>query len=272
MKRRSVQTGQFARKKKMYLFAVIGMMYRIGSGLFKVFLLLTLITVISLSFLSVYNYLMRSPYMRLENVDVTGIDGNIRYEMIRMSGLNTDVSLLSLNLNKLKYKMEQHPWIRSVKLERRFPHTLVVQAEKEAPLAIVVMGKNYFMNQWGEVFKQANDLENLDLPIITGISEDVSKRQVQLEKAVYVINTLKMEDEPWSLNELSEIHLKKHEGISLYFNNLAAEIKIVPSDLKNKIDGLRKVAEHLIETGRVHQVKNIDLNYKDGAVVSFRKG
>jgi cell division septal protein FtsQ len=189
-----------------------------------------------------------------------------------MGGLNSDLSLLDLNLNELKQKMEKHPWVRSVKLERRFPHTLTVQAEKEAPSALVLMDRFYYMNRYGEVFKEVSELEDMDFPVVTGVSKQGTGASRQLDRAVRIMRILESEAGLWSVNELSEIHVKKDGGASLYFNHLAAEIKLICDDLTVKMAGLRKVAEHLTRTGRIHQVTAIDLSHVDGALVSFKEG
>ena len=244
------------------------------------------IGVISISFVSFYHYMLKSPYIRLEEVDVRGVDGEIKNGLIKMCGLDDGRSLLALHLNELKQKMEKHPWIRSVKLERRFPHILIVQAEKEIPLALVLRDKVYYMNRWGEAFKEVDKSEEMDFPVITGLSKEEADVKKQLGIAVFIIKILESEEGQWSLNELSEINVKKDGGLSLYFNHLPVEIKLMSdlpaiagsadegkwaADLSNRLDGLKKVADHLRQTGRIHQVTKIDLNYVDGAVVTFGK-
>lgn len=230
------------------------------------------IAVISLSFLYIYHCLLSSPYMKLEHVDVEGVDEEIGRELIQLCGLNSDASLLALNLNELKQQMEKHPWIRLVTLERNFPHTLIVRAEKEVPSALVVMGKIYYVNRWGKVFKEVGELEKMDFPLITGLSKQESNLQEELDMAARLMRTLESEEGLWSLDELSEIHVQNDGGMSLYFGHLAAEIKVKCEDLASKMEGLRRVTEHLSHTGRIHQVTSIDLNHVDGAIVSFRKG
>ena len=137
MKKRAILTKRSLREKRgRAVFAVFGVIQRIGSGFLKIFLFIVVIAAVSLSFISFYHYLLTSPYMKLEQVDMKGVDGKIRNELIEMCGLNSGQSLLGLNLNKLKKRMDEHPWVRSVKLERRFPHTLIVEAEKQIPSSI----------------------------------------------------------------------------------------------------------------------------------------
>jgi cell division septal protein FtsQ len=273
MKKRSVLNKQSVKKRRgrKTTFAAFGVIRRVLPALLKAFAVVTVIAVISFSFLYFHHRLLTSPYIKLEHVDVKGVEGEIRDELIQMCNLDSELTLLALNLNELKQEMEKHPWVRSVKLGRRFPHTLVVQAEKEIPSALVVTDGTYYMNQWGVVFKKVNEFEEMDFPVITGVSKQESEAQEQLESVAHVIKILASQKRPWSLKDLSEIHVKKYGEISLYFGHLGAEIKTC-GDFESKMDGLKKVAKHLSKTGRIHQVTGIDLNFVDGAVVSFRKG
>ncbi len=273
MKRRSVLNKQSTKKKiKRDFFAFFNVMYRVGSGFLKMFFFLIIVAIVSFSFVFVYHYLLRSPYIKLEEVEIQGVEEGIKKELIRLSDLNSGLSLLALNLNELKQKMEKHPWVRSVKLERRFPHTLAVQVEKEVPSALLMMDKACYVNRWGEVFKEVSEGEDTDFPVITGISGGGTELLNQLNRSANIIRALEQEKGLWSLAELSEIHLKKDGSISLYFNHLEAEIKVMDGDLAKKMSGLKKVAKHLRGIGRIHQVTGIDLSHMDGAVVSFRKG
>jgi len=272
MKRRSgVKNSAIRRKKKKRTFTPFSMIRRVGAGILKVCLLFAVVVGISAVFLFFYQYLTASPYMKLETVEVEGVDSKLRQELIQAAGLNSDLSLLSLNLNALREEMKKHPWVRSVKLERRFPNTLIVQAEEENAWALVLMDdKIYYMNRWGEVFKEVENSEGMDFPIITGVSKQGSEVRKQLKQAARVMKILKSEKGLWSLAELSEIHINEGADMSLYFNRLSAEIKILSDDPANRIEGLKKVAKHLVQTGRIHEVTGIDLNQVDGAVVSFK--
>jgi len=250
----------------------IGLFSRLGSGAFKGIVLLVLMGGISVSFLFLYNYLVASPYLKLEELDVRGVTGTLQRELLQLGGLNSDMSLLGLRLKKLKRDMEGHPWIRSVELERQFPHTLVVRAERQTPSALVLIDGMYYMNRWGQIFKQVEPSEPMDLPIVTGVSEEHASEGKRLQRVVRVLRLLGEEQGFWSLKELSEVHLEKNGRMSLYFNHLAAQIQLKGPELENKMRGLKRVANHLIQTGRIRRVTAINLNRPDGAVVSFRKG
>ena len=272
VKRRTASRNGKVQEKSSPDRVVLGVLYGLGTGLLKVLVVLGAITLTSLCFLSLYNCLLTSPYMKLHQVILEGVDKKTGDELIRMCGLTSDMSLLGLNLKELKRKMEKHPWIRSVTLEREFPHTLSVQAEREVPRALVKMGRIYYMNRWGEIFKAVEASEDMDLPVVTGVSQGEKTLSKHLVAAARVMEALEPEKGMWSLKELSEVHIDGQGDLSLYFNHLATEIKLscehIPADLK----GLKKVAQHLVLTDQIHHVNGIDLSYGDGAVVSFKEG
>ena len=250
---------------------VSGIIRGIGSGLLKAFMFLSVLTVISLTFVMLYNYLLTSPYMKLEHVEIRGVDETTKNQLIQMCGLNLDQGLLSLKLASLKKKMEQHPWIRTATVERRFPHTLIVEVEKEDPVAVVLLNQLFYMNRWGQMFKPVLPAEEMDFPVITGIWATDPNQKEKLNQTVHVLTVLEAEEDLWSLKNLSEIHLNRNGEMSLYFSHIRAAINISWNKLARNMKGLKQVTKHLRESGKINLVTQINLNHVDGAVVSFKK-
>ena len=273
MKRRSILDRQSVKKRNPKNISKIWRIMRlVGSLSLKLSLLLIGMVAVSLLFLSLYQYLFTSPYIKLEQVIFTGVDEEIKLELIEMSKLSSELSLLTINLNRVKEMMERHPWIRSVELEKRFPHTLIIRAEKEVPRALVILDKMSYMNRWGKIFEEVSRTDNVDYPVITGISKAGDKRDKQLKLAARVLDLFESEEGAWSYKELSEIHINNDGDVSLYSTSLPVVIKMGSSELDVKKAEMKKIVNHLKKTGRIHTVKAIDLNYGNGAVVSFNKG
>ena len=271
MKRQKGPKRQTARKKKDFS-AVRRIFFVAGSCLAKFSCLMIGLVVISLLFVYLYSCLLKSPYLLLDRIVVTGIEEEEKGELLESIGLQGDVSLLSIDLNEIKENIEKRPWIRTVDLEKRFPHTLILGVKKEKAWALVAADELYYMNRWGEVFTEAGETGELDYPIITGIGKDEIDGNERLVCAVEVLSLLEKEETPCSLNELSEIHVKKDGNVALYFSSLPLAINRRGSELSERIGDLRKLVKHLKDTGRIRMVKGINLNYQDAAVVSFRKG
>ncbi|MCJ7593500.1 MAG: cell division protein FtsQ/DivIB, partial [Desulfobacterales bacterium] len=135
-----------------------------------------------------------------------------------------------------------------------------------------VQDKLYYMNQWGGVFKEVDAGENFDYPVITGIAPEGDEREKDLHYALQVLKSLAPETAPWTLDNLSEIHVREGGDVSLYFSSLPVVVNLKGEDLAEKMDDLKRLVEHLEKTGRIHMVRGINLNYRDAAVVAFKKG
>jgi cell division protein FtsQ len=271
--RRAILKGQeVMREKPSSLRSTWKVFTFLLSCVLKFSCLVLILAVVSVSFVALYEYLIQSPYIRLERVVVMGVDEDLKEELLEMAQLDLEASLLSVNVGELKEKLEHHPWIRSIDVEKHFPHTLTIRAEKEEPWAIVAGEGLRYMNRWGKVFKEVDECEPMDLPVVTGIPAEGEGREKPLNTAVLVLSTLEAEKGRWSLGHLSELHVRGDGSVYLYYSSLPVAIKARAVDLGRRMEDLNKVVEHLSRTGRIHTAKGINLEYAEGAVVSFRKG
>ena len=237
----------------------------------KVFVFLSVLSVISLTFVLLYNYLLTSPYMKLENVEIHGVDEGMKNELLQICGLTSEQGLLSLKLESLRKKIVKHPWVKAATVERKFPHSLIVHVEKEDPVILVLLDQLFYMNGQGQLFTPVLPDEEVDFPILTGLTGTETDQREKLDQTVHVLNVLKAEEGHWSIQNLSEMHLNKNGGISLYFNHIQAAINISLENPGPHMEGLKQVTKHLSKSGKINFVTQIDLNHVDGAVVSFKR-
>jgi cell division protein FtsQ len=253
-------------------FLRLGVIGSFCKGCFKIFGAVLVLALISFSFLSVYHYLLTSPYLGLNHVEVQGVQKELKAQLLQRADLPPKVSLLALNLRALKKRLEKDPWIRSVQLERRFPHTLLIRAEKQEPRAILLADGMYYLNRFGEAFKKVDPSEDTDFPLVTGLGENSNRVQDGLKEASRVMEILQEEKSPWSLSGLAEIHIEDETHSTLYFEHMDAGIRVSEKDLRKEVQELRRVVAHLASSGKIAQVTAIDFGYTGGAIVSFRKG
>ena len=227
---------------------------------------------ISLLFVLLYEYMLTSPYIQLEKIVVTGVDGAMKDELLDRAELGPGSSLLGLDLGKLKKEMEQNPWIQSVGLEKQFPHTLIIHVVREEPWAVAAMGDLYYVDRSGKIFVDAEPGRKLDYPVITGLEEDAEEREEQLRWATHVLGILESQKPPWSFKDISEVHVEGDGKVFLYFTTLPVAIQVMAMEMEQRMSDLKRVVEHLNQTGRIHMVNEINLNYREGAAVSFKNG
>lgn len=272
MKNKGIRDEKAEKRKRKVLPWIRKGFSLVGSCLAKFSCLAIGLVVISLLFVYLYGCLIKSPYLRLDELVITGLDEELKNEIQETCGLQGTLSLLEINLNVLKENIEKHPWVRRVELEKHFPHTLIIRAEREQIWALVSADRLYCLNPWGEIFVSAEDLGDLDYPVITGVGLEEDDGKELLQRAVEVLKTFEKQEAPWSLNELSEVHVKKNGTISLYFASLPLAIQVQGGELAESVDNLKRLVEYLKNTGRIPMVRGINLNYRDAAVVSMKKG
>jgi len=270
--RKSLLINRPVKRRKKTLLQRIGKAIQGTSySIFVAASVLSAITAISILFVSLYQYLLGSPYFKLTDLNIEGTDPRMRQELIQMAGLDVDTSTIELDLEDIKQRMEIHPWVKSVQLKRDFPHALHVKVERHVPIALVNAGTVLYMDETGEIFKELEPGDDTNYPVITGIPEEPGIRKRHVSMAIGLLETLRKEGGPLAYERISEIHIRRNGLVSIYLMDMRVEIKCAGSGLMAKIGELRRVLNHLNESGRMGQAATIDLNYDDGVAVSFRK-
>jgi len=238
---------------------------------FKVLILIVGMISVSLLFVYLYRTMINSSYLKLRSIQVTGVDDVTKRQIIKLAGLNNNVSLLTLNPNEIKMKIEKHPWIRSVELEKKFPHTLTIKAEKESPRALVLFDRLFYMNRYGKVFKELDQGDNADFPIITGVSKTEKNADEKLTLAARILDGFASETGLLSVDDISEIHVNNGGDALIYSVSLPVAVRMGVEDLDKGKSRLKRLVRYLQGSSVIDAVRVIDMNYPDGAVVSFKK-
>jgi len=238
---------------------------------FKVLILIVGMISVSLLFVYLYKVLINSSYLKLRSIEVTGVDDGLKGHIIKTAGLNNDLSLLTINPNEIKAKIERHPWVRSVELEKQFPHTLIIKAEKESPRALVLFDKLFYMNRWGKVFKELDQGENADYPVISGVSKNADNADEKLALAARILESFAGETGLLSLDDISEIHMNDGGDALIYSLSLPIAVRMGVEDLDKGKSRLKTLVRYLQGSRTIDTVKVIDMNNLDGVVVSFKQ-
>jgi cell division protein FtsQ len=273
MKKKSVLSHQSVnRKKRQSRRHIVWDLVRfITSVSLKVSLVIVAMISVSLMLVYLYKCIVTSPYIELTDIQITGVDEAVKRQIIRAAGLNGRTCLLTLNPEQIKAKMERHPWIRSVELEKRLPHTLIVKAVKESPVALVSLDKLYYMNKWGRVFKEVEAGDDMDYPVITGVSKDQDNTDEKLTLAAGILGSFASETGHWSLDDVSEIHVNNGGDALIYSLSLPFAIRVTGENLDDQKTKVKQLVNYLQNAGGMEAVSVIDVNYHDGAMVSYKK-
>ncbi|MBI1921209.1 MAG: FtsQ-type POTRA domain-containing protein [Geobacter sp.] len=207
--------------------------------------------------------------LRVEKVEVLNARRLTREEVMEQAGVKEGVGMLSLNLRAIGDQLRKNPWLEQVKVRRYFPHTLSIELAEREPVAVVNMNYLYYLDLNGEVFKPLTQGDSLDYPVVTGMSEeelgtDPAGSKAALRSAVEMIALLRKGTD-LRLDDISEIHLDKGYGVTLFTANGGVPIKVGIDNFPAKLARLGRIFGEL--QGQMATLDYIDLNYTDKIIV-----
>ncbi len=104
-----------------------------------------------------YRWALASPYFRLQEVTVKGLEHLSRSDAIWTLAFPEGANLLELDLEDLRRRLEGHPWIRSVVLQRELPGRLQVEVKERRPAAVLQGKGGLLLDEEGTFLGRAGE-------------------------------------------------------------------------------------------------------------------
>lgn len=235
----------------------------------RVCMVLILITLVWTVATEAYEVFAKATFFKLERIEVSRMRQLSRDEIISLTGAKLGDSLLKLELPHVAEQLEKNPWIEKLKVRRRFPGTLSIEITERVPVAVVNMGYLYYLDAKGEIFKPLTEGDRLDFPVVTGITEedllkDADGTKKMLTTALGIMDLLK-KGSVFRLSDVSEIHLDKGYGFTLFTAQGGIPVKLGNSDFEGKLARFSRIYQELM--AQLTSLEYVDLNYADKIVV-----
>jgi cell division protein FtsQ len=216
-----------------------------------------------------YELVSRTTFLKLEKIQVSGLQRLKRDEVVALAGVKPGDAMLHLDLSQVAEHVKKNPWVEKVRVNRYFPRTLSLEVTEWQPAAIINMGFLYYLDRNGEIFKPLSQGDNLDFPVITGISEeDLAKDPAgcgsMLKTALQIVDLLRT-GTVVRLEDISEIHVDKGYGYTLFTAQGGVPVKLGNDCFQEKLARLSRIYKDL--SAQLGTLEYIDLNYNDKIVV-----
>jgi cell division protein FtsQ len=135
---------------------------------------LTIIVLLVLLALELAFHLLAAPNLRLAKLVFTG--DRPRETSAALLGLRDGEYYFSVSETAMKTRLEALPWIKTARVDKKFPDTLVVNLSIRKPLAVSLVGGAVLsVDETGLVFDVGTDARGLDLPVISGVAFETLK-------------------------------------------------------------------------------------------------
>lgn len=107
---------------------------------------------------------------KVRDVHVQGTSGMAQADVIAATGLYQDEPILTLDLKALQAKVEAVGWVKSAKVVRLLPDTLVIAVVERQRLAVWQnQGQTRVVDVEGKVIQEANAANFSNLPLVVGV-------------------------------------------------------------------------------------------------------
>jgi cell division protein FtsQ len=97
-------------------------------------------------------------------VRVYGTERVSQPELIQLAQINRGMSLLRINVERVRMRLMQHPWIREALVRRAYPNEVEIIIYERHPYAVLEGGSEYLIDGEGYILSQATPAEASRLP------------------------------------------------------------------------------------------------------------
>ncbi len=201
------------------------------------------------------------------------VRGNLRTsreEIIKALGFAPRQLIFSADPEKIRAAVGALPFVREVRVRRRWPDRLEIRVREHRPVALFYLDRLYLVDEQGAVLAPVPENESLDYPLINGVTPEQWRKRPRvwrqlLHQAAGVLGL--WEKRGWP-EKVAQIGLDEVCGLTIFTAPRVWELQLGRRDFPRRLDHWRRVLDFLGE--RAPAVKYFDCAGKDMVVVGLR--
>jgi cell division protein FtsQ len=235
---------------------------------------LTLLASLTILGFTAYRYFQRTTDLNVGEIKIMGCINATETELLNLAGIDFKASLMNLDLKEVGERLARHPWVEKTKVRRDWSRmAVIIEVQERVPSALILLEDLYVVDRLGEVFKKAGPKDRLDLPVLTGL-QPREVRERDKEATALILQALELlglmgDGRGLSSQEISEVHLSRKKGLTLFTLGEGVPIHMGSGKLQEKIRCLEKVWPDVQR--KYKNVEYLDLNYPRNVVVKMKE-
>ena len=233
----------------------------------KVSVVIGIATTIAICMVYAYNFIIIDPYFQLHNASVRGCEKVTEKEILELAGIVPSMNILTVNLDRIKKRIQSNPWVEEVFAGRELPNRLVVEIVERTAAAIIKKNEKLYLVDWnGEVFKRYQKGDAVDLPLLTGFYKGSRMNEDLLKKGFKLLRYISRNRIFPGMGNVSEIMGDDMYGFTLITNEgLLLELGF--GNYSEKFKRLNRVMAELVKRDTDNAFLRIDMTDVDRVVV-----
>jgi cell division protein FtsQ len=206
-------------------------------------------------------------YFALTNVEVDGNRRITRGETLKWAGVNESTSIWDAAPDLVRLRLQSHPWVRRVSVQREFPNRLKIEIKERQPVAIVRLGELSYVDRNGHILGTLRDGDSPDFPLITGLEEAEPSGfgPVGVHRALRLLRQCQRLD---CFDAISEVHVDRNRGITVFPLRPAAAVVLGWGSWREKL--ARSARVFAAWEGQVERLAVVDVSFRGIVVVKLR--
>jgi cell division septal protein FtsQ len=201
---------------------------------------------------------------------VISCDGNLGEDYIReISGLHEGMNLFEFSFGQIEEKLTGVSHIESVYLERKLPHTLIVDVRERVPVARIAGARAtkypFLVDRYGYVLPHRRS--GASLPLIKGLDQELplgeQLKNQDVDKALEIIALCESTSYLRNYVLIESLDVKYSDFIDLRLQG-GIRVRMPRFSLKLKLQNLATVIK--IANGQGQRVKEVDLTLDSAKV------
>jgi hypothetical protein len=134
-------------------------------------------------------FLFSSPRFAVEAVVVNETANVKRDSLLARAAIPPKANIFSLDLDEVKKRVEEEPWVYSATVTRALPNIIQIQFKEQEPRAILGAGSMYYLNSEGKPFYRIRQGDSLAFPLVQveGKAKDPDLLRQRVEGALAVL-------------------------------------------------------------------------------------
>ena len=207
-----------------------------------------------------------APAFALRTITFEGLHRAQAEDLLKLGGIARGMNLFDVHPTEVEQGMLANPWVRTVSVTRHLPSGLVVELTEQRPVAIASIGDLYLLSEDGVPFKKLEAIDQLDLPLVTGIDREAYLRDPKAASAQFARALEVLRDYPKLAGgaRLSEIHFDD-DDLTLV-TDAGQQIRLGDGDLASGLSRLAVVRRALGRKGLVASVIHLEDRVRPGWV------
>jgi cell division protein FtsQ len=214
-------------------------------------------------------HVVASPRFAVREIQIPVSAHLSRDEVLDLAEVDEGDRLLALDTEPMAARIAAHPWVKTVRVHRQLPSTLIIDITERRAAAAVTLGSLYLLDETGHPFKKATMEEADGLPVLTGIDRAQYAEAKEASEAAFreALGLLAEYTARPGRPALSELSIDPRLGFSLFLLDGGAEVRLGRDEFGKKLARLDQIFEAVKVNGAVglNALRVVHLDHLDGA-------